>query len=364
MKSSLMVSIIIGLYISAGVLYAVPKGKPFVELQGQIVEVEGTVSTLKSQVDELLLSVDTLEGRVSSLDDNIATINAAIEKVKSDNAAVLAEMTTVLNDAIAQNSAVADALQKINELHAQVQELMGSSTANAEAIADLYAQIGTLEEYIAANAEGYHTLEAKIDHNQQLIDGLNGRLSAVEAEMQLKQSVLNATCQEGEALRQINPDGSYACTAATPSTAPAATLGLSNVVVTKGAEVGGMNTIIESNYVAVGTYPIWGTCSTGGFLPHDYSCIVGYGTIYDYVTTETYVPITEAKVTLQCPQQTLWTYSAGFVIPEGVSLTAKTLKRQADYQQWEYDLLLPSDGVVRYATFSAQCVVFEEAIAE
>ena len=53
-----------------------PKGKPFLELQGQIIEIQGSISTMKDQMDSIVAKVDTIEERVNENTVTIASLEA------------------------------------------------------------------------------------------------------------------------------------------------------------------------------------------------------------------------------------------------------------------------------------------------
>lgn len=346
--------LLVGVFVCTSTLYAMPKGKPFVELEGQIVEVKNSVASIETQVNELLVSANILEGRVTNLETNMVTINSAIQVVKDENAIILEQMSSVLIEATMNNNEIQVAFTKITELTAQIQALANSSGTNNEIILELQAQINIQQSYISANSEGYQELLDKIENNYMLIEGLHERAVLVENAISLKQSVINAECSEGQALTKINPDGSYECSLHTQGVE--SSLGLISTVVTRGIEVGGVHIDTVTSFEIIGWREIWGVCSTGGLFPHDYSCVVGSQPIMDYVTREVETPITSATTSVTCPQDTIWTYNSGYVLPEGVSITAMTLKRNNDLQSWNYELSLPADGIVRFATFSAQCI--------
>ena len=62
-----------------------PRGKPFIELQGQILEIEGEISTLKDQVDSITVKVETIE-------EKVAANTAAIIALEAENAALQARV--------------------------------------------------------------------------------------------------------------------------------------------------------------------------------------------------------------------------------------------------------------------------------
>jgi len=57
---------------------ALPSGKPFIELEGMIIEVQDDVTDLQNIVDELLVDVDTLEGQVAALQTALTDLSVDV----------------------------------------------------------------------------------------------------------------------------------------------------------------------------------------------------------------------------------------------------------------------------------------------
>ena len=69
---------------------ALPSGKPFIELEGMIIEVQDNVADLQNLVDGLLVDVDTLEGQVEAL--QIGLINLSVDVVANADAIAAVEI--------------------------------------------------------------------------------------------------------------------------------------------------------------------------------------------------------------------------------------------------------------------------------
>jgi len=69
--------------------FALPNGKPFIELEGQIIEVQDDVADLAAIVDVLLVDVDTLEGQVAALQGSL--LDLSIDVVANADAIALIE---------------------------------------------------------------------------------------------------------------------------------------------------------------------------------------------------------------------------------------------------------------------------------
>ena len=107
-----------------------PNGKPFVEIQGQIVEVEGEIATLQDQVDSLV-------GRVATVEDRAIANAAAIITLEATSADLQLQIDANADD--------------IMTLQGQVSTLEAANT-------DLQIQINAL-----GDADGDRAPEADID---------------------------------------------------------------------------------------------------------------------------------------------------------------------------------------------------------
>jgi peptidoglycan hydrolase CwlO-like protein len=109
----------------AGTVMATPNGKPFVEIDNQIVEVQGQVNSLQDQMAALVATVDDIalrtaanEGAIATLEASNLDLQAQIDASTGDVAALSAEVANnttligMLNDEIAViNALLADAQQ-------------------------------------------------------------------------------------------------------------------------------------------------------------------------------------------------------------------------------------------------------------
>lgn len=181
-----------------------PNGKPFVTIAGQILEVEGKVSTLQDQVDSLVRKVETIEDRILANEE-------AIDSLIAQNEALEAQLNANGDDI--------DAIKaKIAALEAANATLQAKINANSGNIADLQAQLATNNGLIAAMQQSISalgsSLQAQINHNNSLIDYLFSEVNRINSVLSRKQDIMRGVCPTGQTLRYIYPDGSIACEAA------------------------------------------------------------------------------------------------------------------------------------------------------
>ena len=195
---------------NAGPAGSSAKGKPFIEIQGQIVEVMGAVSSLEDQVESLVSEVDTLEERVDANHDaigNIQVANAQLASLISANATDVASIQTAIG--IVQSN--------IDSLQQQAAASQGDVSGLEQQIAENTALVLNLQSALASIQNGQISLQtdlqAQIVSNNVLIQSLQSQINSINSLLALKQTFLQGQCENGFALQAINPDGSIFCTA-------------------------------------------------------------------------------------------------------------------------------------------------------
>ena len=187
--------------VHAGGKGGTPNGRPFIELEGQIIEVVGEMSTIQDQVDSLVEQVDTLEERI------IANENAIVS---------LDDQNIVLQDQIDSFATDIATLQgQIDNLDAENLILQGQIDANEGDIDTIQQQINTNNGLIASLTQNINEigsdLQAQIDNNLLLITALETEIDIVNLILIEKQTVITGSCVAGQSIRQVNPDGSTVC---------------------------------------------------------------------------------------------------------------------------------------------------------
>ena len=181
-----------------------PKGKPFVEIQGQFVEVQGQIKSLEEQMDDLVGQVESLELRVTANETAIAGLEAS-------NLVIQQKIGDLISVSVANSTDIADALTQIIGLQTQINDLRLTPDANAQAIADLEDQVNTLQNFIASNTEGFLTLQSQLGNNYSLISAFQAQIEQINTELAEKQDVLTGQCPDGTVLVSFDGSGNIEC---------------------------------------------------------------------------------------------------------------------------------------------------------
>lgn len=148
-RSHCIIAATAALSLSLSIAHATPNGKPFVELDGQLHEVQGAVQSLQQQLDALVARVDTIEEQVG---------------------------------------------------------------ANQDAIAALTATNADLQAQIDAGADDVADLQARMAHNEMLITALRDRITAIELVLADASRNEEGMCPEGfTLLHHTAATGQTAC---------------------------------------------------------------------------------------------------------------------------------------------------------
>jgi predicted nucleic acid-binding Zn-ribbon protein len=245
-----------------------PNGKPFIELAGQIVEVQNDVSTLQQNYDLINQRINALEtdlqGQIDAVKGEIANLHAA-------DTAMQTSLTAAVADIQASGIQIDNMLLQLGSVNQQLATLEASIGDNTAAIADLNTQKDAIEAEIATNADGIVSALAAITENAQLIDMLQADVAALENS---KQNDVDMGCPTGQFVRTVNDDGSVLCGQANSA----------GVIVSyrvQGSQMD-LDNFRTSQYVC--DYYSWGSCVsyhynyylTNGSRSASLSCPAGY----------------------------------------------------------------------------------------
>ncbi len=160
--------------IAANSIAGVAKGKPFVALAGQIVEVQGAVVTLEDQMADLIGQVDSIEGRLSA------------------NEQAIAELTI---ESAQLSALISGAYTSIEEINTEIVALSLNMAENSDLIASLQAALVSVEE---GQIDLASNLQDQIDDNLALLDMLEGNVEAINDYLAADQHITEGTCAAGE----------------------------------------------------------------------------------------------------------------------------------------------------------------------
>lgn len=182
-----------------------PKGKPFVEIQGQIVEVSGAVFDLETALEELTVQVDSNTARVTGNED-------AIQNLLAENAQIEEQIGALMQTAAANSADIQANLDLIENLSAELTILEQDVVSNESQIASHQAQIDNAMAFIATNVAGINSLHEDIDNNYDLIGKLQEQIDEANAAIARKADFMSASCPSGQALLSVDTEtGAYAC---------------------------------------------------------------------------------------------------------------------------------------------------------
>jgi hypothetical protein len=168
-----------------------PNGKPFVEINGQIAEVQGQIATLEERMDNIFARVEKMGDRLSSAETGISLLvqenNFLRENVESLNAGL-----TSMEEIIGQLKAQTFSMQ------AELDEYGDRTGLLALEVESNQMLIGSLEASLGDEIAGLHSM---IGLNAEAIAILSDAQRSLEGQLELKQKILNQTCDDGYEVR-------------------------------------------------------------------------------------------------------------------------------------------------------------------
>jgi hypothetical protein len=202
MKKVTLIATLCVTIFSGSTVAGTPKGKPFVAINDQIVEISGAVSTLQEQIDEVVDRVDTLESRVTANADALALLedeNAILQTLIDQNATDIESIQLLISDLEATNLSLA------------IEENTEAIAANESLIQTLQAALVAVNQNQVILSNTTTDLQSQINNNLQLISLLQQETVFLNQTIATKQGLMDGTCPDGSAVTEITPDGSFVC---------------------------------------------------------------------------------------------------------------------------------------------------------
>lgn len=155
-----------------------PNGKPFQHIQGQISALQDQITAveagLQAQIANIYSQISTMQTQISSLQD----------------------ATNSLQSRVTANESAIAALQA--------------------AVAALNTQLSAVQAQIASNAGDIQALQAQANNLQSLINAHQAQITSLQQSVasinQFLANMVNMTCQTGQAIQDIGPNGIIYCT--------------------------------------------------------------------------------------------------------------------------------------------------------
>ena len=167
-----------------------PQGRPFKEI-------------FKS-LESLGSRLDSAFTRIALVEDSFSGISGEIESLKNENSALIEQISLVEQGLLSIEEIIAALKSQTTDLEEQIAN-------NSEIAAELEMQIAsnatlivTLELYTESEIAG---LEQRLMQNQELIAQLSEAQQSLQAQLELKQEVLDGSCPDDQRLVGINDQG-------------------------------------------------------------------------------------------------------------------------------------------------------------
>ncbi len=176
-----------------------PSGRPFVQIQGEIVQLQGKVSSLQEQIDAIV-------GTVNSMEERVGADRNAIASLQAQSATLQAQIDGNATDLVSLNALIASLQSQTAALQAQIAANSGDIAAAETQIAVNNGLIASLQQTVA----GLTTLESQVARNSDMIALLQTEIAHIENAIAQKQDIMNGVCPEGAFVQSVS-NGTLVC---------------------------------------------------------------------------------------------------------------------------------------------------------
>jgi hypothetical protein len=182
-----------------------PNGKPFIEIQGQIIEVQADVSSLEMRFQSLLERVTSLD---LDLQGQIDALKEEIIKLETIDAELQASLSQAVADIESQGNDIQGLLSALSQVNVQLVDLMNSTDGNSASIEALEADKAAILADIASLDGALVTAISEISENRALISKVEDEVTILASS---KQDDITGVCPPNTSISTVNDDGSLMC---------------------------------------------------------------------------------------------------------------------------------------------------------
>ena len=207
--SRLVVSVMLVFWLAGGLsVQAAPKGKPFIEVNGQIVELQNDVNELESLTSDIVSRIDGLEldfqAQIDLLGTEIDLANLSIE----ENSQLIQSLVETTE---ANGYDINFALSELVRLEQALESTKSDAMATAADVTQVQDELNLIRDDIAQNASGLLAAVSDIRLQSSLVTQLQSMTSDLAVRIETKQDDIDGGCPAGSYIGSIADEGNVTC---------------------------------------------------------------------------------------------------------------------------------------------------------
>ena len=210
-KSIMLSAITLSMLMAQPTLAGTPKGKPFIEIQGQIIEVQNDITSIEADLDAAVERIETNEGKIAYMENQITELQAK-------DLALGVQIDAVMAQAYENNLDIQALFSDLDAIDIQIAALRADvdvngilSQYNADEIVRLEALQAANKDLIAANIDGLSSLVAEVDDIHEFMASVEEDILSLQTDLADKQDMIDGSCHGLSAIQSIEADGSVNC---------------------------------------------------------------------------------------------------------------------------------------------------------